>query len=170
MGEHPRQDGPPPLPDNSTTDSTKSPEQTKLSHAGEPGNLSPFQSAAYNLVCWLYPVWWGRRSIIRQYVDRDPKRAVPVAIGTLALCVVVFIMFVGAIVPTDQSSPSMPMQPSFGQFPQGPQLSPNVFQPMIRAQQDISNTIDDVYRYNRDSFDRQYETYKRGTYDWYSHD
>lgn len=169
-------DVPPPLPEDQTVASTPLSHKAKVQ--ANTGHLTPLQSAAYSMVCWLYRPWRGRRSIIREFVDQDPTRAVPVAIGTMVVLGILFVMTIGAMFPPEEPSRSLPSQPTagantlgantVGAMPPGGQLSPNVFLPMIRAQQDINNTIDDVYRYNRDSFDRQCETYRRGTYDWYS--
>ncbi|MFW6171695.1 MAG: hypothetical protein ACODAD_14500, partial [Planctomycetota bacterium] len=116
--------------------------------------------------------WRGRPSRVRAYIDEDPRRTVPVA---LALAVSLFLLLVLALSPfvsEDQGVPSL--------GPAGPGESPRAMPPgagsmeqwriMRDAQRDTDRTLDDAYRYQRDSFDQQSETYRRGTYDWYGDD
>jgi len=66
-------------------------------------------------------------------------------------------------------APDAPSRPQGPSGPAGPAVGgADVYRPMINAQRETDRIIDDVYRYNRDSFDQQSETYRRGNYDWYS--
>lgn len=177
-------DGPPPLPTAATSQDVPPPLPTPpsaTSHAEKPSGdpmeptyqipqgLGSLEAMAYHLVFWLYRPWRNRPSHVREFVRQDPKRAVPVAAGTL---VVLFFVFCLAVCPIAQTMDNPPAVPGGQQAMPAPAFGggPNVYRPMIEAQRYNQNVIDDVYRYSRDSFDRQTETYKQGTYDWYKKD
>jgi hypothetical protein len=131
-----------------------------------PEGLGSLGAAAYHVVFWLFRPWRGRPSLVRKFVRENPKRAVPVAAVTLAGLLLLFCVALAPIMGAmDEGTP-------WGQQQQVPATSGgggrNPYQPMIQAQHDISDMIDDSYRYQRDSFDQQCETYRRANYDWYN--
>ncbi len=168
----PSQNVPPPLPtEANATISAEKPSVDPMNPDYQiPQGLGALEAMAYQLVFWLYRPWRNRPSHVREFVRQDPKRAVPVAAVTL---VVLFFLFCLAVYPIAQTMDNPPAVTG-GQQQSMPVSAfggdANIYQPMIEAQRYKQNIIDDVYRYNRDSFDRQVETYKQGTYDWYKKD
>lgn len=155
-------------------ESDKDPASPGAKHAEQQSlkELTPLQVAAYRWMLWLYQPWFGGRPcLLWRYVEKNPRRGLPVAVGTVVIGGFALLLILGGLFSgeDDRSSLQEALPPQgYAQLPQEQMLQPNMFQPMIRAQRQIDNIIDDVYRYNRDSFDRQCETYRRGTYDWYS--
>jgi cytochrome P450 len=104
---------------------------------------------------------------VYDYVQKDPRRALPVAAATLAcFAAVIAIGFSNMEQPQQQAQTQ-------GQMQQGPMVMPQPdWQAQHRAWKDAhdygSSVINDAYKYRRDSQDRMDETYRRGTYDWYT--
>lgn len=167
---------PPPIPGQ--TNSTRSADDASLpptpTETGKetPLGLTGLEEYARGFVYWCFRPWHGRPSRVRAYIDRDPRRTIPVAI---ALAVSLFLLLAFAISPfvsEDHAGPSP--------GPAGPGVDPRAMPPaagsmeqwriMRDAQRDTDRSLDDAYCYQRDSFDQQSETYRRGTYDWYGDD
>lgn len=156
---------PPPLPGSSGPKAAGKQDPTDPKYE-VPAGLSGLNAAAYRFVFWLYRPWRNRPSRVREYVRENPDRAVPVAgISIVGL----FFLFVFAISPMLEIEEPAP--PVSQQMPQPSwSVGTNPYQPMLDAQRYSQSVIEDVYRDSRDSFDRQSETYRRGTYDWYGRD
>ena len=138
---------------------------------GTEGPSEGLQSAAKKFVYWWFRPWNGRRSLVRDYIDRNPGQTVPVAAG---LAVVLFLCVCLALSPFVSETGSSP-QPGPNQMtgPAGPGAPGGGFnmrnwEIMRGAQAQTDQIIGDVYKYNRDSFDNQSETYRRANYDWYN--
>jgi len=161
---------PPPLPRNNGASAAGSSKQDTSGDELDPSyqvpqDLNGVGAAAYHVVFWLFRPWRGRPSLVRRFVRENPKRALPVAAGTLLGLFVLFCFAVAPLVKAPEAaSPGTPPQ----QAPAMVGGGRNIYQPIIDAQRDNARTIDDVYRYNRDSFDQQCETYRRANYDWYT--
>jgi len=138
------------------------------STAGRPGGL---ETAALQLVHWFFRPWNGRRSRVADYVGQNPHRAIPVALALVAGMFLLFCIVVSPFVaesgggqtPVGNSGQFSPMLGQAG----GGGFNMQNWRTMQNAQDYSSNVIDDVYKYNRDSFDRRYDTYKDATYDWH---
>jgi hypothetical protein len=123
---------------------------------------------ARRFVYWCFRPWNGRPSKVRAYIDEKPGRAIPVA---LAVVVGLFALFAIAVNPiagggTNAAGGGGASAPGAGAQPGGNTME-NWY--IARdAQRYNQNVIDDVSRNNRDSFDRQSETYRRANYDWYN--
>lgn len=140
-----------------------------LPKEGIPEGLTPLETWAYKLVMLLYRQWGKRPVPVREYVMKNPHKALPVAFGTVVLIIAVFV-----IIFSIRSEPVAPPQQGMGQpgYPQ--QVPPAGWQAQHRAWQDAQQynqgVIDDVYTYRRDAEDRMADVYRRGTYDFMSDD
>jgi len=136
-------------------------------------NSGSLSDQAYRFVAWCYRPWRGRPSPLRRWVDGDPKkRALPVAVGTVAMMVLIPILWISSIKENKQAIQNAALQTEqMGQMGMSSQADlmarQRAWQDAHRYTQDV---IDDSYRYRRDSQDRMDETYRRGTYDWYGKD
>ena len=127
-----------------------------------------WEERARRFVYWCFRPRNGRPSKVRAYVDEKPGRAIPVAAAILVALALSFAMFVNSFSRT-------PAPAGGGNNGGGAAMAGggggNVMENwnIARdAQRYNQNVIDDVYRNNRDSFDRQSETYRRANYDWYN--
>ena len=131
------------------------------------GNAESWEERARRFVYWCFRPRNGRPSKVRAYVDAKPGRAVPVAIAIVAALVVSFALFVHSFQPA--TGPTNGGGGSGGAAMAGGGGNTMENWAIARdAQRYNQNVIDDVYRNNRDSFDRQSETYRRANYDWYN--
>ncbi|MCX5708963.1 MAG: DUF4339 domain-containing protein [Candidatus Omnitrophica bacterium] len=134
-----------------------------------PEGLSPFEASCYRFTKVCFRPCFGFQSPLGKMVEKNPKSAVGVVIGTVCLMVVIIFM---AISGSKQSGQQV-AAPGAGQQQQAAQSGPGwgaQYQAIRSAQQFGDNVIDDTYKYRRDSQDRMDETYKRANYDWYKHD
>ena len=127
-----------------------------------------WEDRARRFVYWCFRPRNGRPSKVRAFIDEKPGRTIPVAIAILVALALSFAMFVNSFSRT-------PAQAGGGNNGGGAAMAGggggNVMENwnIARdAQRYNQNVIDDVYRNNRDSFDRQSETYRRANYDWYN--
>jgi len=162
--------GPPPLPPADApapqgTGATSPAEDSLDPSYRVPEGLDGVGSLAYHVVFWLFRPWRGRPSRVRRYVRQDPRRAKPIALASVLGLMFLFCLALASVF----EAPDAPSRPQGPSGPAGPAVGgADVYRPMINAQRETDRIIDDVYRYNRDSFDQQSETYRRGNYDWYS--
>jgi hypothetical protein len=159
----------PPLPETDTATSADASKQTEENAAKGLGSLN---EAAYRFVLWTFRSWGKRPSPIRSYVLKDPKRAVPVAAGTILLLVLIIGMWIASMgggneAIMQQAGQQQSAQQQSGTPPPGWQDQYRTWKDQQQANQKI---IDDTYKYRRDSQDRMDESYRRGTYDWYKKD
>lgn len=127
-----------------------------------------WEERARRFVYWCFRPRNGRPSKVRAYIDEKPGRAVPVALAILAVLFLSFALFMNSFKPATG-------QANGGGGGSGAPVagggSGNTMENWYiarDAQRYNQNVIDDVYRNNRDSFDRQSETYRRANYDWYN--
>jgi len=101
----------PPLPG-----ATPSAQQT--SSSASPANLTPLEEKAYQFVMGVYRPWRGKPSSLRAYVEKNPKRALPVAAATLGILLLVIAMTMSTtidnntITNNNTSQNAAPMPPS----------------------------------------------------------
>ncbi len=135
---------------------------------GEPEGLSPLHQNAYRFVTWCFRRGKGR-SVILDYVDKDPRRALSVAVLTV-FCLTTLLLFSVTVVMESveegQDYERMPVLQQGG-APQGSGDWQRRYQIWQEQQRDSQRVMDDVYQYKRDSQDRMDETYRRANYDWY---
>ncbi|MFO7902649.1 MAG: hypothetical protein ACQESR_22970 [Planctomycetota bacterium] len=95
---------------------------------------------------------------------RDGQRAVALAVSLFLLLALALSPFVSEDQDVPSTGPAEPggspraMPPGAGSMEQ--------WRIMRDAQRDTDRTLDDAYRDQRDSFNQQSETYRRGRYDW----
>ena len=146
------------------------PELAGLFPAAAPGAAAvSWEERARRFVYWCFRPRNGRPSKVRAYIDEKPGRAVPVAIAILAALCLSFALFLNSF--KQATGPAngggSAQAPGGGGGQPGGNTMENWY--IARdAQRYNQNVIDDVYRNNRDSFDRQSETYRRANYDWYN--
>jgi hypothetical protein len=126
--------------------------------------LSSFEASCYRFAKLCFRPCFGFQSPLGKMVEKNPKSAVGVVIGSVCLmAVIVWMALAGSKQPVQQAS-----APGAGQ--QSAQSGPGwgaQYQAIRSAQDFSSNVIDDAYKYRRDSQDRMDETYRRANYDWY---
>ena len=141
--------------------------------AGVPAPPAPgaaaglWEERARRFVYWCFRPRNGRPSKIRAFVDEKPGRAIPVAAAILAALVLSFALFANSFSRTSAQAGGG----NGGGAPMAGGGGGNTMENWYiarDAQRYNQNVIDDVYRNNRDSFDRQSETYRRANYDWYN--
>ncbi len=156
---------PPPLPgDASMAGSTAAP-------APAPGAASPDRdSLAYRFVTWMYRPRRGGHSRVCEYVEEDPGRALPVAALTM-LAILVMLGLALSWVP-DAIEQDRAAQPGQVMAPQAYPPAPDMgaYRAWQDAQRYNQGVIDETFKSNRDSFDRQLKSYGDATYDWKSKD
>ena len=157
---------PPPLSGESSgaTPSPRNPQPTGV----EGHNASSLQEWCKKIVYFLFRPQGDRPSRVRAYVDEKPSRSVPIAIALLAgIGLLVISPFF-----TAPETPADNLQNAAGQqTPQSLFGGPNGAERwrIIRnGQQGAQRYIDQGIETNQDSFSRQYDTYRDGTYDWSS--
>ena len=127
-----------------------------------------WEDRARRFVYWCFRPRNGRPSKVRAYIDEKPGRTIPVAIGILVALAVSFMLFINSFSrPAAQAGGGG----NGGGAPMAGGGGGNTMENWYiarDAQRYNQNVIDDVYRNNRDSFDRQSETYRRANYDWYN--
>jgi hypothetical protein len=125
---------------------------------------------AYRFVTWMYRPRRGGHSRVCDYVEEDPTRALPVAALTM-LAILVMLGFALSWIPDAMEQDRAP--------PPGQVMAPQGYPPAAdmgayRAWQDAyrynQGVIDETFKSNRDSFDRQLKSYGDATYDWKSKD
>jgi hypothetical protein len=94
---------------------------------------------------------------------RKARRTIPVAAAILVALALSFAMFVNSFSRTPAHAGGGAAMAGGG----GGNVMEN-WNIARDAQRYNQNVIDDVHRNNRDSFDRQSETYRRANYDWYN--
>ena len=126
-----------------------------------------WEERARRFVYWCFRPRNGRPSKVRAYIDEKPGRAIPVAVAIIAALALSFALFLNSF--------KQATGPASGGGGSGAPVagggSGNTMENWYiarDAQRYNQNVIDDVYRNNRDSFDRQSETYRRANYDWYN--
>ena len=129
-----------------------------------------WEERARRFVYWSFRPRNGRPSKVRAYIDEKPGRAVPVALAILAALFLSFALFLNSFKPaTGQANGGGGNDASSAPVAGGGSGNTMENWYIARdAQRYNQNVIDDVYRNNRDSFDRQSETYRRANYDWYN--
>ena len=133
------------------------------------GSAGLWEDRARRFVYWCFRPRNGRPSKVRAYIDEKPGRAIPVAVAILAALALSFALFLNSF--KQATGPAngggSAQAPGGGAGQPGGNTMENWY--IARdAQRYNQNVIDDVYRNNRDSFDRQSETYRRANYDWYN--
>lgn len=160
---------PPPLP---TGAQRETPPPLPSLHQGViPPGLTPWEEKSYRFVAWSFRPRFGKGSPILDYVNKNPKRALPISAAIVGLYALTILWILSSITDADKKAQQQLTtgQTQPGQIQQG-MAQPNwaAFQ---RASQDAHNfsmgVMDDVYKYKRDAGDRMDETYKRANYDWY---
>ena len=123
-------------------------------------------------VYWSFRPRNGRPSKVRAYIDEKPGRAIPVAVAIIVALALSFALFLNSFKQaTGQANGGGGGGGSGSGAPVAGGGSGNTMENWYiarDAQRYNQNVIDDVYRNNRDSFDRQSETYRRANYDWYN--
>ena len=157
---------PPPLPDAGAVSPPPLPKQES---GGAPhAATSDTDSPAYRFVTWMYRSRRGGKSRVCDYVDEDPKRAMPVAVLTVAALLIGLALALSWI----PDSMEMDAQQS---APQSQAMAPPAYPPAggmdaYRAWKDAHDynqgVIDETFKSNRESFDRQLDSYGDATYDW----
>ena len=133
---------------------------------GAPAGI--WDDRARQFLYWCFRPRNGRPSKIRAYIDEKPGRAIPVALAVLLGLFLSFALFVDAFGnASGQAGSGGGGAPGGGSQMGGGNTMEN-WHIARDAQRYNQNVIDDVYRNNRDSFDRQSETYRRANYDWYN--
>jgi hypothetical protein len=153
---------PPPLPQKSAANPSAPSE-------GIPAGLSQFEASCYKFDMWCYRPMGKWQPPMRKMVVDSPKKAVPVALGTAAAMVFMMIFVLSSFSQTGKQT-GAPGQAGVSQTQQPAGDWQAQYQAIRGAQQYGDNVIDDVYKYKRDSQDRQDETYRRANYDWYKSD
>ena len=164
-GEETQESEIPPLPE---TDTASSEDEAKQKEENAAKGLGPLNEAAYRFVLWIFRPWGKRTPPIRSYVLKDPKRAVPVAAGTILLLVLIIGMWVASMGGGDKDAIQQPgqQQSAQQQTPKPPAGWQDQYRNWQNQQRDNQRIIDDTYKYTRDSQDEIYKSYKRGAYDW----
>ena len=153
---------PPPLPGEK--DKAQGSPGTGSGEGATPAGLSSIEASAYRFVLGIFRSWGGRSSPVRNYVLHNPKRAVPVAVATIAV-MAMLLFSLPALFETPSESPADTRQ----QVQQGglPAPPPN-WQQGYQAWKDAHNynqgVIDDVYKSSIKSGNRMDDTYRCGTY------
>ena len=125
-----------------------------------------WEDRARRFVYWCFRPRNGRPSKVRAFIDEKPGRTIPVAIAILVALAFSLLLFINSF-----SRPAAQAGGGGGGAPMAGGGGGNTMENwhIARdAQRYNQNVIDDVYRNNRDSFDRQSETYRRANYDWYN--
>jgi hypothetical protein len=160
---------PPPLPANVQTPPPLPQNAGQSAQPNLPAGLDAMNAAAYRFVAWGFRPWRGRSNVVFDYVQKDPKRALPVTVLTIGLMAAIIFGMANMNVNKQQVSQNPGAQQQVPQ--QGTATDMGALMAQQRAMQDAHNftmqTIDDVYEYKRDAGDRMDETYKRANYDWY---
>ena len=128
-----------------------------------------WEDRARRFVYWCFRPRNGRPSKVRAFIDEKPGRAIPVAAAVLAALLLSFCLFVNSF--SRAPSQAGGGGGNGGGAPVAGGGGGNTMENWYiarDAQRYNQNVIDDVYRNNRDSFDRQSETYRRANYDWYN--
>jgi hypothetical protein len=174
---------PPPLPPTYSEDvSVAPPSLAGDADAAEsaPAGLSALEERAYRFVLWLYRPWGGRVPWVRSYVLKNPKRGVTTAAVTLlAGVMLVWLTITSILTPVEeqdavigtqqQTGAGSWSQTDTGLFPPQQGVPPNWqenYRNWQQNQRDNQMILDDVYKYQRKSFDNQLESYGNATYDW----
>jgi len=161
---------PPPFPGGAKpAGSTVPPPFPKSQSAGTdvPEGLDSLNAAAYRFIAWGFRPWRGKNNIIHDYVQKDPKRALPVAATTIGVFIILFFGMFNINASNQQASQSGQQQGMQQQGMAPPAGWQAQYQAIRDAQTFSQGVSDDVYKYRRDSQDRMDETYKRANYDWY---
>jgi len=130
-----------------------------------PEGLSQFEASCYRVAKSCLRPCFGFQSPVGKMVEKNPKSAVPVMVGTVCLMAVIIWM---AISSSKQSGQQAGVPGSGQQAAQAGGDWRAQYQAIRSAQQFGDNVIDDTYKYRRDSQDRMDETYRRANYDWYT--
>ena len=128
-----------------------------------------WEERARRFVYWSFRPRNGRPSKVRAYIDEKPGRAIPVAVAIIAALALSFALFLNSF--KQATGPANGGGGGGSGAPVAGGGSGNTMENWYiarDAQRYNQNVIDDVYRNNRDSFDRQSETYRRANYDWYN--
>lgn len=163
---------PPPLPESEKPAS--GPVHDDLNKTEKPEGLSSLEETAYRFVLGFYRTWGGFSPPVRNYVLKNPKRAVPVALVTIGLILAVVVSLPSMFQQTSEQAPVDGQQQTqiSGQQQMPTQGVPPNWQQNYQILRDTQNynqgVIDDVYKYRQKAEDRMDETYRRGTYDWYN--
>lgn len=166
---------PPPLPDEASTGTGMPPPIPGGKAAAGRGASATaggdeLNTLAYRFVTWMYRPRRGGDSRVCRYVEEDPGRALPVAALTL-LAILVMLGLALSWIPDAMEQDRGP--------PPGQVMAPQAYPPAAdmgayRAWQDAhrynQGVIDETFKSNRDSFDRQLKSYGDATYDWKSKD
>ena len=148
---------PPPVPQNQET-------PPPLPPSDMPAGLSPLEQKAYRFATAVYRPWKGKHSPLGSYVRKNPKNAVYVSLGTIAVMLLIVILLVGTLSSEqDQGQQSAQDQ----QMPMD-QMPPAGWQAghraMMDAQREIGQISSDVYTYQRDRQDKMDDFYRKATY------
>ncbi|MDT8303522.1 MAG: DUF4339 domain-containing protein [Sedimentisphaerales bacterium] len=149
---------PPPLPQSPTT-------PPPLPGTNIPEGLNPFEEKAYRFATAIYRPWRGKDSQLGAYVRKNPKSAVYVSLGTIAVMIVILVLFAYTFSPDkDQGQQYTQGQQ---QIPMG-QMPPVGWQAghraMMDAQREIGEIGIDVYTYQRDRQDEMDDFRRKATY------
>lgn len=157
--------GPPPLPDEGQ------PAGGARAGPESAAGLRGLDASAYRFVMWLYRPWGGRSPPLRAYVEGNPKRALPVAVGTVVVIALVLASFVMSLdTPAPEPEPQVAGQPPQTAQQGVPPMAGGNWRDQYHIQRDLHNynqsVIDDVIRNKQRSDERRMET-DRYRYDWY---
>lgn len=124
---------------------------------------------AYRFVMWGFRPFGGRSNFIRDYVHKNPQRALPIAVFTIAWIVMCFVGTILIFTKNSQmtTTPGQEIQQPAGVVGADWQ---QIYREGRAVQQYQQQLQDDSYRYRRDSEDRRDDAYRRATYDWMRND
>jgi len=149
---------PPPLPSGQAT-------PPPLPGSENPEGLSPWEQKAYQFATTIYRPWKGKDSPIGAYVRKNPKNAVGVSLGTIAVMALIVFLFISTLFSdkdqgqqTAQYQQDMPM----GQMPPAGWQAQH--RAVMDAQREIGQISHDAYIYRRDRQDKMDDLYRKTTY------
>ncbi len=165
---------PPPLPENFSSFKESGPpplpkkEEFNSAAGKDPitSGLSQFEASCYRVAKSCFRPCFGFQSPVGKMVEKNPRSAVPVMVGTVCLIGVIVWLAVSSSPQTTQQASAPAAQQQQAAQAGGDWRAQ--YQAVRSAQQFSDNVIDDVYKYKRDSQDRMDETYRRANYDWYT--
>ncbi|HQP11014.1 MAG TPA: DUF4339 domain-containing protein [Candidatus Omnitrophota bacterium] len=136
---------PPPLPQSSTP-------PPPLPGNGIPAGLTPLEEKAYRFATAMYRPWRGKQSPLGNYIRKNPKSAVYVSLGTVAVLVLMVVLFAQSFSTNQQQIEQQyaPGQQTMMTPPAGWQAQHRA---VMDAQREISDISHDVYTYRRDRQD-----------------
>jgi hypothetical protein len=172
-----KQTVPPPLPAGSHASGQAAPppfpqkpsQASYVQSERAPDGLSPFEAQCFRFAMTCYRPMGKWEPPLRKMVIQDPKKAVPVALGT-GIAMVFLVSFAVASFSQGNKQTGAPGSGGVQQVQQPDGSWRAQYNAIRDAQQFSSDVSNDVYKYRRDSQDRMDESYRRANYDWYKSD